>query len=389
MSITAFAAASSAATESQSAQTQREYRARAYGQTGATVHLEVQRPKPRVNYTPDDPATAEKQRKRFNLSPSASRVAKAMKGAKGHLIAAGLYLLLDEAVDYVLNPDNNSVALYPDGSCWSWDYMGGSVATSKSFLETRICQSRGGLEKLHPSSNRQFGVSCNNEPNKIVSTITCNAPKVEISLDELAREIISEANKNNPQAQEALKEVALEMVEMGEAPEVYSETGWEDVPSSSTSTDTGTDTNTGTDSQTTPKNEEDQKTDGATDTSSQSDADNKLEFPAFCDWAKPVCDYIDWVKDQYTLPEDLKDEPITVQEMNIDFSDKATKSYISFSGQCPAPVSIPVRFAGSSTDMTLSYEPFCRFASLIKPAVILGAWLSGLLIIIGGRAKGE
>lgn len=69
------------------------------------------------------------------------------------------------------------------------------------------------------------------------------------------------------------------------------------------------------------------------------------------------------------------------------FQDKAEAGYVSFESSCPADVLIPVDLMGASQTLTISYTPFCHFASLIRYAVILGAWISGLLIVTGGRSR--
>jgi|GEM_PF-4639795 len=121
-----------------------------------------------------------------------------------------------------------------------------------------------------------------------------------------------------------------------------------------------------------------------------------FELPAFCSWATVVCDYIDWVKTEYGSakewvkrePEALAPEPVQVQDMDIgDWQGKAEAGYVSFESQCPADVLIPVQLMGASQTLTISYAPFCHFAGLIRYAVILGAWISGLLIISGGRSR--
>lgn len=121
-----------------------------------------------------------------------------------------------------------------------------------------------------------------------------------------------------------------------------------------------------------------------------------LKLPAFCSFAGVVCDYIDWVKGEYasvsefvkTEPEAMVDEPVLVADPTIGiFEDKAEAGYVSFESECPADVLIPVSLMGATQTLSLSYVPFCHFASMIRYAVILGAWISGLLIISGGRGR--
>ena len=63
-----------------------------------------------------------------------------------------------------------------------------------------------------------------------------------------------------------------------------------------------------------------------------------FELPAFCSWASKVCDFIDWVKKDPEQPQDGDSnlvEPDNEPSFNID--DYANKSYVQFSGECPAP----------------------------------------------------
>ncbi len=128
----------------------------------------------------------------------------------------------------------------------------------------------------------------------------------------------------------------------------------------------------------------------------KAEAAKPFELPAFCSWATPVCDYMNWVKTEYgTMKEFIKQEAVPLPDENIEIQetmpdgwiDKANAGYVSFDTQCPADVQIPLNYMGASHTLNLSYIPFCSFATLIRPAVILGAWISGLLIISGGRSR--
>lgn len=131
----------------------------------------------------------------------------------------------------------------------------------------------------------------------------------------------------------------------------------------------------------------------------KAEAAKPFELPAFCSWASVVCDYTKWVKDEYgNMSRWLKEEPVPspAELMPIDddtggisdiFKNQANAGYVSFQSQCPDNVLIPVSLMGASQTLNISYAGFCHFASLIRPAVILGAWISGLLIISGGRAR--
>lgn len=123
------------------------------------------------------------------------------------------------------------------------------------------------------------------------------------------------------------------------------------------------------------------------------DDEKGFELPRFCDWAKVVCDYTEWVKGEYgkfkEIPETLKDEPIEIQDLEnqIDWQSKAEKQYISFAGECPPGESFDFELAGFKKTFVLSYEPFCEYAKKIKPALIMGAYISALMIVVNGRTR--
>lgn len=131
----------------------------------------------------------------------------------------------------------------------------------------------------------------------------------------------------------------------------------------------------------------------------KAEAAKPFELPSFCTWASVVCDYTVWVKEEYGKAKDWvkrspDDTPAELMPIDDDpsgigniFQEKAEAGYVSFESQCPADVLIPVDLMGASQTLTISYTPFCHFASLIRYAVILGAWISGLLIVTGGRSR--
>lgn len=117
----------------------------------------------------------------------------------------------------------------------------------------------------------------------------------------------------------------------------------------------------------------------------------------FSDWWKSqwvtfstaITDFNEWVRAEPDV-ESLQPEPVEVSDSKIEdgWQDKATAGYVNMSGkQCPKDVLIPISYMGASTNLSLSYVPFCHFASIIRYAVILGAWVAALMIISGGRTK--
>lgn len=73
---------------------------------------------------------------------------------------------------------------------------------------------------------------------------------------------------------------------------------------------------------------------------------------------------------------DAKDIKDKTQE--VDLSSWGVNDYFNSSGQCPAPSTVSLGMFGS---FEVSYEYFCRIASILRTVVIAFAWLTGLLII--------
>lgn len=70
---------------------------------------------------------------------------------------------------------------------------------------------------------------------------------------------------------------------------------------------------------------------------------------------------------------DIKDK-----SQEVDLSSWGVNDYFNSSGQCPAPSTVSLGMFGS---FEVSYEYFCRIASILRTVVIAFAWLTGLLII--------
>ena len=108
-----------------------------------------------------------------------------------------------------------------------------------------------------------------------------------------------------------------------------------------------------------------------------------FELPAFCDWAKPVCDFVDWVKKD---PIDNGAEPVDVQDKKdppFDIDTLALKPYISLPAECPANPAW--NFMGGQIVLPLNIV--CDGFSMASWLVMAFAWLRGL-VIVGSTFKG-
>ncbi|MDH1520153.1 virulence factor TspB C-terminal domain-related protein [Acinetobacter johnsonii] len=89
-----------------------------------------------------------------------------------------------------------------------------------------------------------------------------------------------------------------------------------------------------------------------------------LQFPAFCDWAAIVCDWIGWTKEQPDEPEELK--PV-FEEINVPFT---PFSIANFNAQCPPDEQLSLTLMEQEMSFVFPMKPFCDFFSGIKPFVI-------------------
>jgi hypothetical protein len=89
-----------------------------------------------------------------------------------------------------------------------------------------------------------------------------------------------------------------------------------------------------------------------------------LEFPAFCDWAAIVCDWIGWTKEQPDEPEELK--PV-FEEIEVPYT---PFSIANFNAQCPPDEQLSLTLMEQEMSFVFPMKPFCDFFSGIKPFVI-------------------
>ena len=120
-------------------------------------------------------------------------------------------------------------------------------------------------------------------------------------------------------------------------------------------------------------------TPASTPTTTPNPQTKPFELPAFCDWAKPVCDFIEWVKGEPTLENPTQPDVTTLPTPQTDSVN------ISFDGSCPAPEVVPWSLAGQNVDITISYTPICDTATLLNPIIKLAASLGAVFIIAGIR----
>lgn len=102
------------------------------------------------------------------------------------------------------------------------------------------------------------------------------------------------------------------------------------------------------------------------------------DLPAFCRWATPVCDAVDY----------FKRDPAAVAPMPVDVTDteagdvaRFDVSYIDYGSQCPALSSSVISVGIVDVPLAFDLNPLCDLARAIRPAVLAVAYFVALGII--------
>jgi len=105
-----------------------------------------------------------------------------------------------------------------------------------------------------------------------------------------------------------------------------------------------------------------------------------LEFPLFCDWAKPVCDFIDWMKqDPDPIPEDVSPD-LTVEREEI------TDAILPQYGPKGCLIN-PLEFSALGRSVTIDMTPVCTLSSYISPLLLMLGGYIGIRIATGTSGR--
>lgn len=130
---------------------------------------------------------------------------------------------------------------------------------------------------------------------------------------------------------------------------------------------------------------EDTTIDSETTLNPDGSSNTKSELPEFCNYAAKLCDWLNWTQEE---PQEKESEPTEPEEEKLDdLLDQMHVSHIKGRGYCPPDNQIPINIAGLSSNITLSYQPFCSLATQARPAVILIAWIVAAFIVTGTSRK--
>ncbi|AXH75594.1 MAG: attachment protein [Inoviridae sp.] len=105
-----------------------------------------------------------------------------------------------------------------------------------------------------------------------------------------------------------------------------------------------------------------------------------FELPAFCSWATPVCDFIDWFKAD--VPPELapNDVPFaTTSDIGIDDTDRFEQR-IQFNGQCPVN-DFSFSMMGVTYSKPIPYYHLCGFLEQIAPWLLAMTYLGAAYFV--------
>lgn len=116
------------------------------------------------------------------------------------------------------------------------------------------------------------------------------------------------------------------------------------------------------------------------------------EMPTDCDLVPTLCetqkkiiaqdkDFYDWVRDGEDNP--IPDLLVPDEQIPLNFTPLDT---FSGTGTCPEDRQIAFDFMGLSVDFAYSYEPACRYATAMRPIIVLvGMFLAAMMVVAAIR----
>jgi len=115
--------------------------------------------------------------------------------------------------------------------------------------------------------------------------------------------------------------------------------------------------------------------------------DDDDDWPEFCEWAAPVCEFIEWAKqdvDKFEAEEvEVEDTADDAQSIT---SEILTLGYVSGGVKaCPSNEDLSFEFMGQSIGFELSYAPLCEMLLTARPVVIAIAYFQAAKIVFLGR----
>lgn len=382
------------------------------------------------------------------ITPTASQVSKVLaRGAAGYALSVAVEQLIG-AVDWVLDPANNRIIYHepvefpPTPFIWSAKVGSKTIKGNNPDL---VC--RQGVSSLAPLKGQDTTYTFISSVRESDTRYSCTyqwertKPNISSGTDGFYADRVAANPDYNPKDQSEEKYLPLPVVAERVISNAESETDAQkkagaQVATTAAAADIVAEAETDNtkarpivsqaeaNATTKPADAaEAEKANEATGTSQPNTAnpeatDIALEFPVFCNWAPTVCEAAqtvisfpqtltnwwdtanekanEWatsISEAWTkVKEEYADKPEENTDTELDIPDQSPPDIntdISFGGSCPASRSVPVSFAGISTEIEFSFQWFCEVASIAKPVVISISAFAAALIVAGVRTEDD
>lgn len=367
------------------------------------------------------------------ITPTASQVSKVLaRGAAGYALSVAVEQLLG-AVDWVLDPANNQIVYTKPADSSDPTYspvryyyngqyfvsMNSACSFYKQYLintgyvtnSSTVSHSSNVCTVTHDGLNYKQAIGEVPNPNYDPEA---EKEQKTLPLDVVAQQVISNAQGGDTNAQVATTAAAADIINEAEndnvkaRPIVQQLENTQSIPTDQTAQGDAV-----------PK--DDTANPSSSPATTVPPMDISLDFPIFCDWAPSVCQAAKevialpitltnwwdsattsiseswtWAKSRYeaavtSISEFFSQETNTDTELEFnDPTDDITDTTISFSDQCPAPITLAdFNYHGIQQKWEMDFTGWCDvLTTYFKPIVIAMAGFSAVLIVSGVRENG-
>jgi hypothetical protein len=132
---------------------------------------------------------------------------------------------------------------------------------------------------------------------------------------------------------------------------------------------------------------------GTTTTTTNAPKPAETETPAFCDWAKTLCSWLDWTKEE-PAPANPAQTKVDIKDRDIaditGLPPNLNTGRVQWAQVCPAPISANFSLMGQSVVFSYKFDVVCDFAAKFRPYVIGLSYLTAAYIVMGlNRTRSE
>lgn len=375
------------------------------------------------------------------ITPAATNVAKILRGgAAGYALSIAVEQLLG-SVDWVLDPANNQIVYKvpptdPNSpqNQYYWESVYANLTRASTMQDaakkmvTETCRVNNYVNCSTPydfvrEADDRYAFKYDTyytatgaktvrtqKANRKVNPLynpSAEQEKKTLPLDTVAEKVISNAETETDSDKKAGAQVAT----VGAA---------EDMLANDAATQNNVRNQLETNARTQTSEEAQAETKPKDPTAPEAGSDIAIKFPVFCTWAPTLCEAAQkvitfpntlvnwwdtstksiteswvWVKEQYesiteSTTDFFKEEPTTNTELEFSDPTNITDTSISFSNQCPAPITLAdFNYHGTQQKWQMDFLPWCDVLStFVKPIVIAMASLTAVLIVSGVRENG-